>query len=62
MRGKIGDSDISGLDYNSRCNELSSNPVLVAHNFQRRVENLFKEITMNCQLGKISYYAIRFEF
>ena len=54
----IGDSDISGLDYDSRRNELDSNPVLLPCLFQYRVENFFKEIIMNGQLGKIKLEVV----
>ena len=38
------------------------NPVLVARQFQFRVEVFFKEILVDCPLGKIKYYVIRVEF
>ena len=53
---------VAELDYESRCKELNSNPVLLARHFQYRVENFFKLIVMNGQLGKILYYCIRVEF
>ena len=53
---------IDDLDYESKCKILNSNPVLLARHFQYRVENFFKEIVMNGELGKIKYYAIRVEF
>ena len=53
---------VNELDYESRCKILNSNPVLLARHFQYRVENFFKEIVLNGELGKIKYYAIRVEF
>ena len=33
LKGNIGDSDISGLDYDSRCNELNSTPAWFPRHF-----------------------------
>ena len=58
----ISAEEIDNLSYAKRCEELNSNPVLLARHFQYRVENFFKDIVINGQLGKIHYYAIRVEF
>ena len=56
------DTDHGDLDYQTRCNILNSNPVLLLRQFQYRVETFFKEVIMDGQLGKIIYYALRVEF
>ena len=63
LRGEnISREELDNLSYFDKCEDLNSNPVLVARHFQYRVENFFKEIVINGQLGKIVYYAIRVEF
>ena len=63
LRGEnICKDEIDNLSYFDKCADLNSNPVLLARHFQYRVENFFKEIILNGQLGKITYYAIRVEF
>ena len=41
---------------------LNNNPVLVARNFQYKVEVFFKDITLDGPLGKTKYYANHIEF
>lgn len=60
--GNIDDSDTSCLDYDSRCNEFNNNPVLLAHHFQERGENIDKEIIMNGHLGRIYIVLLRLTF
>ena len=55
------DIDLKNLTYKERCKYLNSNPVLVAHHFQFRVQVFFKEI-VDGPLGKTSYYVYRVEF
>ena len=52
--------NIEGLNYFERCNVLNSSTVLLARNFQHRVDIFFKEIliTRDGSLGKGKYYAI----
>lgn len=45
-----------------RCTILNMNPVLVARNFQYRVEVFFKEIVLDGPLGKVKYHVVRVEF
>ena len=49
-------------DNQERCGLLNKNPVLVARDFQFRVEVFFKEIILNGSLGSSAYYVIRVEF
>ena len=58
----LTDEQINNMTYFERCDYLNSNPVLLAKHFQYRVEVFFKEIILNCPLGKVNYYAIRVEF
>ena len=41
---------------------MNKNPVVVARDFQYRVEIFFKMIVLDGPLGKTSYYAIYVEF
>ena len=50
------------MSYHERCEILNQNPVLLARQFQYRVEVFFRTIVLNGPLGKTSYYAIRVEF
>ena len=52
--------NIEGLNYFERCNVLNSSTVLLARNFQHRVDIFFNEIliTRDGSLGKGKYYAI----
>ena len=61
LNGEL-DTDHEDLDYQTRCNILNSNPVLLARQFQYRVETFMKEVVMDGQLGKIIYYVLRVEF
>ncbi|XP_066934413.1 uncharacterized protein [Clytia hemisphaerica] len=56
------DTDHELLDYQSRCALLNSNPIVLVRQYQYRKELFFKEIIMDGQLGKITYYALRVEF
>ena len=56
------DTDHELLDYHSRCALLNSNPVVLVRQYQYRKELFFKEVIMDGQLGKITYYALRVEF
>ena len=58
----LSDEEIDNLSYFERCKILNMNPVVVAKNFQYRVEVFFKEIIIDGPLGKVKYYAIRIEF
>ena len=55
----MSEEDIDNLTYLDRCRLLNSNPILVARDFQYRVEVFFKEIVVDGPLGKTKYYAIR---
>ena len=57
-----GNDELQKLRYQERCNLLNNNPVLVARNFQYKVEVFFKEIILDSLLGKTKYYAIRIGF
>ena len=60
---ELSDGDIKKLGYQVRCDLLNYDPVLVANNFQHKVEKVFsKEFILNCLFGKTKYYAIHFEF
>ena len=59
---ELSDVQINEMDYETRCNLLNSNPVLLARHFQYRVETFFKEIIVNGPLGITNYHAIRVEF
>ena len=50
------------MSYHERCDKLNKNPVLVARQFQYRVEIFFKIIVLGVPLGKTQYCAIRVEF
>ena len=50
------------MDYFERCNYLNFNPVLLALQFQFRVENFFQTIVLNGSLGIVKYFAIIVEF
>ena len=58
----ITDDDIENLTYADRCKILNQNPVLLARQFQYRVELFFRTIVIHGPLGKTLYYAIRVEF
>ncbi|XP_057310266.1 uncharacterized protein LOC130648243 [Hydractinia symbiolongicarpus] len=60
--GSIAEEDLKNLSYHERCDILNMDPVFMAKHFQYRVEVFFKEIIINGPLGKVEYYAIRFEF
>ena len=62
QKSEMTDDDIENLSYNDRCKILNSNPILLARQFQYRVENFFKEIVVDGPLGKTIYFAIRVEF
>ena len=47
--------ELKNFSYQDRCNLLNNNPVLVARNFQYKVEVFFKEITIDGPLGKKIY-------
>ena len=59
-------SKLNGLNLSEddmkRCEILNSNQVLLARHFQYRVEVFFKEIIVDGPLGKVKYYAIKFQF
>ena len=57
-----GNDELQKLSYQERCNLLNNNPVLVARNFQYKVEVFFKEIILDSLLGKTKYYALRIGF
>ena len=48
----IADEDTDRLSYHERCDTLNKNPVLVARDFQYRVEIFFKVIVLDGPLGK----------
>ena len=48
----LSDEEVRNLSYQERCNLLNNNPVLVARNFQYKVEVFFKEIVLEGPLGK----------
>ena len=58
----ISDEEVDEMPYHEKCDTLNKNPVLVARNFQYRVEMFFKIIVLNGPLGKTQYYVIRIEF
>lgn len=47
------------MDYFERCSYLNFNPVLLARQFQYRVEFFFQTLALNGSLGRVKYYAIR---
>ena len=61
-RSDLSEEEIENLDYFEKCKILNENPVLLARQFQYRVEIFFKEIIVDGPLGKVKYYAIRVEF
>ena len=59
---ELSDGDIKKLGYQVRYDLLNYDPVLVANNFQYKVEKVYsKEFILNCLFGKTKY-AIHFEF
>lgn len=58
----LTEDDFENMGYMERCRILNMNPVLVARNFQYRVEVFFKEIVLDGPLGKVKYHVIRVEF
>ena len=50
------------MDFFERCKYLNLNPVLLARNFQNRVEVFFKVTVLDGPLGKVKCHAIRVEF
>ena len=56
------EEDIKNLAYHQRCQLLHSNSVLVARQFQYRVQIFFKDIVIDGPLGKAKHYAIRVKF
>ena len=48
--------------YQERCNQLNSNPILVAQHVQCKFENFFNGIILDGPLGKTKSYALRIEF
>ena len=48
----LSDDEVRNLSYQGPCNLLNNNPVLVARNFQYKVEVFFKEIALDGPLGK----------
>ena len=59
---RLSGEKLKKLSYKDRCNLLNNNPVLVARNFQYKVEVFFKDITLDGPLGKTKYYANHIEF
>ena len=59
---KLTSERISSVDYFERCNYLNFNPVLLAHQFQYRIEAFFQAIVLSGPLGRVKYYAIRVDF
>ena len=59
---KLTSGNISSMDYFERCNYLNFNPVLLALQFQFRVETFFQTIVLNGSLGIVKYFAIIVEF
>ena len=53
---------LKNLYYHERYNLLNNNSVLVARNFQYKVEVFFKEIMVDGPLDKTNHYVIRTEF
>ena len=55
---------LQSMNYFEKCELLNSNPLLLAHHFQHRVEIFFKEILLIpwSTIGKVTDYAIRIEF
>ena len=60
----LSDGEVEALSYNERCQMLNANPVVVAKNFQHRVETFFSEVLLSNSnpIGQITYYALRIEF
>ena len=63
-QGKNLSEEVEALSYNERCQMLNANPVVVAKNFQHRVETFFSEVLLSNRnpIGKITYYALHIEF
>ena len=59
---KLSSERISSMGYFERCSYLNFNPVLLARQYQYRVEAFFQTILLNGPLGRVKYYAIRVEF
>ena len=63
--GKLTAERIRSIDYFERCSYLKFNLVLLAPQFQYRIENcedFFHAIVLNGPQGRVKYYAIRVEF
>ena len=60
----LSEEEVEALSYNERCQMLNANPVVVAKNFQHRVETFFSEVLLSNSnpIGKITYYALRIKF
>ena len=56
------DEESKNVNYQKQCNLLNNNQVLVAGNFQYKVEVFFKEIILDDPFGKTKYCAIPTEF
>ena len=52
------------MNYFGKCELLNSNPILLACDFQHRVDTFFKQILLIplSVIGKVTYYVIRIEF
>ena len=52
------------MNYFGKCELLNSNPILLACDFQHRVDAFFKQILLIplSTIGKVTYYVIRIEF
>ena len=61
---EMSDTEIQDMTYDEKCKMLNSNPVVVAKNFQYRLECLFRDVLMGSgnPVGELLYHAIRIEF
>ena len=65
IQGKdITDEEVDALYYDEKCKMLNLHPVIVAKQFQFRVETFFTEVLLSKRksTGKIVYYALHIEF
>ena len=58
----FSEKELKNLSYQERGNLLNNNPVLLAGQFQFKVEVFSKEIALDGALGKTKYYARCIEF
>ena len=58
----LTEEELKNLSYQARAELLNSNPVLIARQFQYKVQVFFKEILLDGPLGKTKYYVLRVEF